>query len=145
MKFKSSKKKKKEERNYLMMVQTPQPGTEPQRLEEPRAPSEQVKVVQWNLRSSFPSAAHLGFFFVLLLAFNLTISLQSSNRWMVLCVLCTFNIRSILHIGLSFFSQLDLNIISTMFLPESSGPSSDTTHHINSFTLDHILIIIGKS
>lgn len=112
------------------MVQTPQPGTEPQRLEEARAPREQVRVVQWNLSSSFPSAAHLGFFFVLLFALNFTISLQSSKRWIVLCVFSTFSIRSILHIGLSFFSQLDLNIISTIFLPESSGPSSDTIHHI---------------
>uniref|UniRef100_A0A7C9APL8 Uncharacterized protein n=1 Tax=Opuntia streptacantha TaxID=393608 RepID=A0A7C9APL8_OPUST len=108
------------------MVQTPQPGTELHRLEEPRAPREHVKVVQWNLSSSLPSAAHLGFFLVLLLARSLTKSLQSSNRWMVFCVLWTFNIRSILHIVRSFFNQLDLNIISTMLRPESSGPSSET-------------------
>lgn len=111
----------------LMMVQTPQlPCTEAQREEEPRAPSAHVKVVQWNRKSSLPSAAHLGFFLVLPSARFFTVSLHSSNRWMVRWVLCTFSIRSILHIGLSFFNQLDLKIISTMFRPESSGPSSET-------------------
>lgn len=126
-----TKHKEQEGRNYLIIVQTPQEGTELQRLEEARAPSEQLRVVQWNLSNSFPSAAHLGFFFAL----NFTISLQSSNRWIVLCVLWTFNIRSILHIGLSFFNQLDLNIISTMFLPESSGPSSDTIKYHNKLVI----------
>ena len=110
----------------LMMLQTPHPGIEPQRLDEPRAPSVQVKVVQWNLKSSLPSAAHLGFFLLLLSARVFTASRQSSNRWIVRCVFWTFNIRSIWQIGLSFLSQLDLKIISTMFRPESSGPSSDT-------------------
>ena len=82
-----TKHKEQEGRNYLIIVQTPQEGTELQRLEEPRAPSEQLRVVQWNLSNSFPSAAHLGFFFVLLFALNFTISLQSSNRWIVLGVL----------------------------------------------------------
>lgn len=34
--------------------------------------------------------------------------------------------RSILQMGVSLFSQLDWNMISTMFLLVSSGPSSDT-------------------
>ena len=110
----------------LMMVHTPQPGTEPHRLEEPREPRAQVKVVQWNRSSSFPSAAQRGFFLVLLFARTFTASRHSSNRWMVLWVLWTFSIRSILQIGLSFFNQLDLKMISTMFRPESSGPSSET-------------------
>lgn len=108
------------------MVQTPHPGTDPQRLDEPRAPRVQPRLVQWNRKSSLPSAAHLGFFLVLVSARFFTASLQSSNRWIVFWVLWTFNIRSILQMGLSFFSQLDLKIISTMFRPESSGPSSDT-------------------
>lgn len=110
----------------LTIVHTPQPGTEPHKLDAPRAPSAHDMVVQWNRNSSFPSAAHLGFFLVLLSARVFTASRQSSNRWMVRCVLWTFRIRSILKIGLSFLSQLDLKIISTMFRPESSGPSSDT-------------------
>lgn len=109
-----------------MTVHTPQLGSEPHKLDEPRAPSEHVRVVQWNLSSSFPSAAHLGFFLVLLFARIFTASLQSSNRWIVRCVLWTFSIRSMLQIGLSFLSQLDLKIISTILRLESSGPSSDT-------------------
>uniref|UniRef100_A0A2P2IR80 Uncharacterized protein LOC107435832 n=1 Tax=Rhizophora mucronata TaxID=61149 RepID=A0A2P2IR80_RHIMU len=108
------------------MVHTPQPGIERHKLDEPRAPSEHAKVVQWNRKSSLPSAAHLGFFLVLFSARVFTASLQSSNLWIVRCVLWTFSIRSIMKMVLSFLSQLDLNIISTMFLPESSGPSSDT-------------------
>jgi len=117
------------------MVQTPQTGIEPHKLEEPSEPREQVKVVQWNLNSSLPSAAHLGFFLVLLSARVFTASLQSSNRWIVRCVLWTFNIRSILQIGLSFLSQLDLKMISTIFRPESSGPSSDTADMAKNFVL----------
>jgi hypothetical protein len=82
-----------------------------------------------------PSAAHLGFFLVLLSARVFTASLQSANRWIVRCVLWTFNIRSILQIGLSFLSQLDLKMISTIFRPESSGPSSDTADMAKNFVL----------
>lgn len=117
-----------------MIVQTPQPGPVAHRAEDSRAPSVHVKVVQWNRRSSLPSAAHLGFFFVLFTARDFTASLHSSNRWIVRWVLWTFNIRSILHIGVSFFNQLDLKIISTMFRPESSGPSSETATKIQFFT-----------
>jgi len=112
----------------LIMVHIPQPGIEPHKVDEPREPREQVSVVQWNLKSSLPSAAHLGFFLVLLSARAFTASLQSSNRWIVRCVLLTFNILSILQHGLSFLTQLDLKMISTIFRPESSGPSSDTGH-----------------
>jgi hypothetical protein len=109
-----------------MVVHTPHPGTEPHKLEEPRAPSVHEMLVQWNRSSSFPSAAHLGFFRVLFSARFFTASRQSSNRWIVRCVFWTFSIRSILQMGLSFFNQLDLKIISTMLRPESSTPSSDT-------------------
>lgn len=61
-----------------------------------------------------------------LLALALTESLYSSNLEMVFCVLWTLRMRSILHMGASFFSQLDWNMISTMFLLVSSGPSSET-------------------
>ena len=53
-------------------------------------------------------------------------SLYSSNLVMVFCVLWTLRMRSILHTGDCFFSQLEWNIISTMFLLVSSGPSSET-------------------
>jgi hypothetical protein len=128
-------------------VQTPQPGTAAHKAEEPRAPSGQDKVVLWNRRSSLPSAAQRGFFLVGLDARDFTESLHSSNRWIVRWVLWTFNIRSILHIGDSLFNQLDLKMISTMFRPESSGPSSETVYHIyNSYKLDcyiksHILYV----
>lgn len=117
-----------------MTVQTPQPGTEPHKLDEPCAPSEHVRVVQLKRSNSLPSAAHLGSRLVFVLARNLTASRQSSNFWMVRLVLWTFRIRSIMQIGLSFFSQLDLKIISTMFRPESSGPSSET---VTKFTPKH--------
>jgi hypothetical protein len=45
---------------------------------------------------------------------------------MVLWVLWTLRMRSILQMGACFFSQLDWNMISTMFLLVSSGLSSDT-------------------
>ncbi|MFS8006705.1 hypothetical protein Hanom_Chr14g01252341 [Helianthus anomalus] len=111
-----------------MTVHTPQPGTAEQRVVEFREPSEQEMVVQWKRRSSLPSAAHRE---AVAVARVLTASRQSSKRWMVRRVLWTFNIRSIVKIGWSFLSQLDLNIISTMFRPESSGPSSDTVNEIN--------------
>lgn len=111
---------------WRITLQTPQPGIEPHKPVEPREPRSHHKALQWNRNSSLPSAAHRGFFLVLPSARVFTASRQSSNRWMVRWVLWTFNIRSILQIGRSFFSQLDLKIISTMFRPESSGPNSET-------------------
>lgn len=110
---------------WRMIVQTPQPGTEPQRLEEPWEPREQASVVQWKRRSSLPSAAQREAVAVAV-ARILMVSRQSSKRWIVRRVLLTFKIRSIVKIGWSLFCQLDLNIISTIFRPESSSPSSDT-------------------
>lgn len=100
-----------------------------QRAVPPARPREQAKVVQWNLRSSLPSATHLGFLPAsspALLAFSFTASLCCSNLLMVLSELCTLSILSILHTGAFFFSQLDWKMISTMFLLVSSAPSSET-------------------
>lgn len=101
-------------------------GIASQRLVEPWRPREQVKVVQWNLKSSFPSAMHLGYFFASLLALLLMEFLYSSNRAIVFSELWIFRILSILRTGACFFSQLDWNMISTIFLLVSSGPNSDT-------------------
>lgn len=126
----------------LMMVHTLQPGTEPHKVDEPHEPRLHDRVLQWKRRSSFPSAAHLGFFLVLLSARVLTASRQSSNRWIVRWVLWIFNIRSILHIGLSFLSQLDLKIISTMLRLESSGPSSETAPNIETLKIQSLRQIL---
>lgn len=83
-------------------------------------------MVQWNLKSSLPSAMHRGCFFESFMALALMESLYSSNFEMVFAVFWTLRILSILQIGACFFSQLDWNMISTMFLLVSSGPSSDT-------------------
>nr|GMD77915.1 Pentatricopeptide repeat-containing protein [Ipomoea batatas] len=109
-----------------MMPHTWQLGIELQRFEDAFKPREHANVVQWNLRSSFPSAMQRGCFLDCLLAFAFVASLYSSNLEIVLGVLWTLRIRSILQIGVSFLSQLDWNMISTMFLLVSSGPSSDT-------------------
>ena len=111
---------------FLMIPQMLQFGIELQRLEEPLRPMEQTKVVQWKRRSSLPSATQRGCFFGSFVAFVLMESLYSSNLDMVLGVLWTLRMRSILQTGACFFSQLDWNMISTMFLLVSSGPSSDT-------------------
>ncbi|GJZ45241.1 hypothetical protein Tco_0592837 [Tanacetum coccineum] len=111
---------------WRMTVQTPQPGTEEHKVDEEFKPSEQVTVVQWKRRSSLPSAAQRVAVDASV-AWILTVSRQSSKRWIVRRVLLTFKMRSIVKIGWFLFCQLDLNIISTMFRPESSGPSSDTT------------------
>lgn len=95
-------------------------------LEEPLRPKEQTKVVQWKRSSSLPSAMQRGCFFGSFVALALMESLYSSNLVIVLCVLWTFRMRSILQTGDCFFSQLEWNMISTMFLLVSSGPSSDT-------------------
>jgi hypothetical protein len=93
----------------------------------PPAPREQVNVVQWNLRSSLPSATHRGFFLPSpLLALSLMLSLYCSNLHTVLSLFWTLSILSILHMGACFLSQLDWKMISTMFLLVSSGPSSET-------------------
>lgn len=104
-------------------------GIELQRLEDPFTPSEQTKLVPWNLRSSLPSAMQRGCFFWSFVALALMESLYSSNLVMVFWVLWTFKMRSILQMGACFFSQLDWNMISTMFLLVSSGPSSDTVDY----------------
>uniref|UniRef100_A0A7C8YFV8 Uncharacterized protein n=1 Tax=Opuntia streptacantha TaxID=393608 RepID=A0A7C8YFV8_OPUST len=109
-----------------MMLHTLQCGMELQRLDEPFRPREHIKVVLWNLRSSLPSAMHLECFFGSFVAFDLIKSLYSSNLLMVFWVLWTLRTLSIWHTGVCFFSQLDWNMISTMFLLVSSGPSSDT-------------------
>ncbi|MFS7993878.1 hypothetical protein Hanom_Chr12g01099251 [Helianthus anomalus] len=106
-----------------MTVQTPQPGMEPHKLDDPCEPRGQPSVVQWKRRSSLPSAAQR---VAVAVARVLTASRYSSKRWMVRRVLLIFRIRSMVKIGWSLFCQLDLNIISTMFRPESSSPSSDT-------------------
>lgn len=111
---------------FLIILQTLHCGIELQRLVEPLRPSEHTKVVQWNLRSSFPSAMQRGCFLGSLVALALMESLYSSNLEMVFWVLWTLRMRSILHTGTCFFSQLDWNMISTMFLLVSSGPSSET-------------------
>lgn len=116
---------------WRMTLQTPQPGMEPHKPVEPREPRSHNKALQWKRNSSLPSAAQRGFFLVLASARVLTASRQSSKRWMVRWVLWTFNIRWILQMGRSFFSQLDLKIISTIFRPESSGPNSETIKQIN--------------
>lgn len=108
------------------MLQTLQFGLELHRFEDPFKPREHMKVVQWNRNSSLPSAMHRGCFFGCFVALALMLSLYSSNLVMVLGVLWTLRMRSILHTGNSFFIQLDWNMISTMFLLVSSGPSSDT-------------------
>lgn len=69
---------------FLMMLQTLQFGIELQRFEEPLRPNEHEMVVQWNLKSSFPSAMQRGCFFASLVAFPLIESLYSSNLDMVL-------------------------------------------------------------
>lgn len=109
---------------FLIMLHTLHRGIKLHRLEEPLRPSEQENMVQWNRRSSFPSAMQRGFFLV---ALALMESLYSSNLEMVFWVLWTLRILSILQMGDCFFNQLDWNMISTMFLLVSSGPSSDTT------------------
>lgn len=111
-----------------MILQILQLGIELQRLEEPLRPMEQTKVVQWKRRSSLPSATQRGCFFWSLVALVLMESLYSSNLDIVLGVLWTLRMRSILQTGACFFSQLDWNMISTMFLLVSSGPSSDTVN-----------------
>lgn len=110
----------------LMILQTVQFGMELHKLDEPFRPSEHIKVVQWNLRSSLPSARQRGCFLGSLVALALMASLYSSNFEMVLGVFWTFSMRSILQTGACFLSQLDWNMISTMFLLVSSGPNSDT-------------------
>jgi hypothetical protein len=67
-----------------------------------------------------------GCFFDRFVAFALIESLYSSNLEMVFWVLWTLRMRSILQTGDCFFNQLEWNIISTMFLLVSSGPSSET-------------------
>lgn len=122
------------------MLQTLHCGIELQRLEEPLKPNEQFKVVQWNLRSSLPSAIQRGYFFGSLVALAFMESLYSSNFEMVFGVFWTLRILSILQIGVCFFSQLDWNMISTMFLLVSSGPSSDTKTKLgnNKISLDRL-------
>lgn len=111
-----------------MMLHTLHCGIELQRLEEPFMPKEHTEVVQWNLRSSLPSAMQRGCFLLgsCFVALDLMDSLYSSNLAIVLWVLWTLRMRSILQTGDCFFSQLEWNMISTMFLLVSSGPSSDT-------------------
>lgn len=108
------------------MLHTLHCGIELHKLEEPFRPREQLKEVQWNLRSSLPSAMQRGCFLESFVALAFMESLYSSNLVMVFCVLWTLRMRSILHTGDCFFSQLEWNIISTMFLLVSSGPSSET-------------------
>ena len=67
-----------------------------------------------------------GCFLGSLVALALMESLYSSNLEMVLWVLWTLRMRSILQMEACFFSQLDWNMISTMFLLVSSELSSDT-------------------
>ena len=110
----------------LIMAHTLQCGMELQRLEDPLRPNEHLKVVQWNLKSSFPSAMHLGCFLGSFVALDLMKSLYSSNLFIVLWVFWTLRILSIWHTGVCFSSQLDWNIISTMFLLVSSAPNSET-------------------
>lgn len=66
------------------MLHTLHCGIELQRFEEPFRPNEQPRVVQWNLRSSLPSAMQRGYFFGSLVALALMESLYSSNFEMVL-------------------------------------------------------------
>lgn len=111
---------------FLMILQTEQVGIELHKLDEEFRPSEHIKVVQWKRRSSLPSARQRGCFLASLVALILMLSLYSSNFEIVFGVFWTFNMRSILQTGACFFSQLDWNMISTMFLLVSSGPNSDT-------------------
>lgn len=115
---------------FLMMLHTAQEGMELHKLEEPLRPSEHIRAVQWKRRSSLPSAAQRGCFLGRRPALALMVSLYSSNLDMVLGVFWTFNMRSILQTGMFFFSQLDWNMISTMFLLVSSAPSSHTVQFI---------------
>jgi len=110
----------------LIMLQTLHCGIELHKLEDPFRPREHAKEVQWNLSSSLPSAMQRGCFLGSFVALAFMESLYSSNLVMVFWVLWTLRMRSILHTGDCFFSQLEWNIISTMFLLVSSGPSSET-------------------
>ncbi|KAI8550961.1 hypothetical protein RHMOL_Rhmol06G0147700 [Rhododendron molle] len=123
------------------MLQILQLGIELHRLEEPFRPKEQRRVVEWKRRSSLPSATHRGCFLVDL---DLMESRYSSNFAIVLGVFWTFRMRSILQTGDCFLSQLDWNMISTMFLLVSSAPSSDTGSFENRKQGVRIVIILYK-
>lgn len=91
-----------------MILQTPQCGIELQRFDDPLRPKEHLKVVQWNLRSSLPSAIQRGCFLGSLVALVLMESLYSSNLEIVFGVFWILRILSILHTGdCCFLSQLD--------------------------------------
>uniref|UniRef100_A0A2P2NGS7 Uncharacterized protein n=1 Tax=Rhizophora mucronata TaxID=61149 RepID=A0A2P2NGS7_RHIMU len=60
---------------FLMMLHTLQCGIELHKLDDPFRPSEHANVVQWNLRSSLPSAMQRGCFLGSLLALALMVSL----------------------------------------------------------------------
>ena len=63
----------------LIMLHTLHCGIELHKLEEPFRPREQLKEVQWNLRSSLPSAMQRGCFFESFVALAFMESLYSSN------------------------------------------------------------------
>ena len=109
-----------------MILQIVHEGMELHKLEEPSRPSEHIRVAQWKRRSSLLTGMFLGE----ASGFGLDGVLYSTNLDMVLGVFWTFNMRSILQTGIFFFSQLDWNIISTMFLLVSSAPSSHTVQFI---------------
>ena len=96
--------------------------------EFPLSPRSHRNVEQWNLNSSFPSAMHLSSRLLTApfrAALALTVSLYSSNLESIFGLLWIFKIRW--SIGLLWLSVHPvLNMIRTMFLPESPSTSSET-------------------
>ncbi|GER49216.1 alanine--tRNA ligase [Striga asiatica] len=62
-----------------MTLHTPQLGLGPHKLDDPLRPNEHMRVVQWNRRSSLPSARQRGCFFGCRVALALMTSRYSSN------------------------------------------------------------------
>lgn len=95
-------------------------------LELPFCPSSQMKVLQWNLNSSLPSAIHLSSLLTTAfrLAFSLTHSLYSSNRDRIRLLLWILRIRLITGF-FALSTQPVWKMIRTILLPESPSVSSE--------------------